>query len=65
VIWSDANVPVRRAARTLTRQEVRGMKGPHPLRKLQQRILEEAESAARDDLIALSGGVAAGLRRVP
>jgi hypothetical protein len=65
VVWSDANVPVRRAARTLTRQEVRGMKGSHPLRKLQQRILEEAESAARDDLIALSGGVAAGLRRVP
>jgi hypothetical protein len=34
------------------------MKGPHPFRKLQQRILEEVKSAARDDLIALSAGVA-------
>ena len=33
------------------------MKGPHPFRKLQQRILEEVKSAARDDLIALSAGV--------
>jgi hypothetical protein len=58
VVWSDADVPARRAARTLTRQEVHGMKGPHPFRKLQQRILEEVKSAARDDLIALSAGVA-------
>jgi len=57
VVWSDADVPARRAARTLTRQEVHGMKGPHPFRKLQQRILEEVKSAARDDLIALSAGV--------
>ena len=34
------------------------MKGPHPFRKLQQRILEEVKSAARDDLIALSAGAA-------
>ena len=33
------------------------MKGPHPFRKLQQRILEETKSAARDDLIALGAGV--------
>jgi len=33
------------------------MKGPHPFRKLQQRILEETKSAAQDDLIALSAGV--------
>jgi hypothetical protein len=33
------------------------MKGPHPFRKLQQRILEEVKSAARDDLIALGAGV--------
>jgi hypothetical protein len=39
VVGSDADVPARRAARTLTRQEVRGVKGPHPFRKLQQRIL--------------------------
>lgn len=33
------------------------MKGPHPIRKLQQRTLEETKSAAQDDLIALSAGV--------
>jgi hypothetical protein len=33
------------------------MKGLHPFGKLQQRILEETKSAARDDLIALSAGV--------
>jgi hypothetical protein len=33
------------------------MNGLHPFRKLQQRILEETKSAARDDLTALSAAV--------
>lgn len=33
------------------------MKGPHPIRKVQQRTLEETKSAAQDDLIALSAEV--------
>ena len=33
------------------------MKGPHPIRKMLQRTLEETKLAARDDLAALSAGV--------
>jgi hypothetical protein len=41
------------------------MKGLHPFRKLQQRILEETKLAARDDLIAQRRGSPATTRMSP